>query len=232
MDLLEFFFLTPLPGSQDHKHLFDNGTYMDPDLNKYDLSHSVTRHSRMSAAEWERTYHQCWHTYYSDEHVETLMRRAYACGISPKRIMETATWFYTSVQTEGVHPLEAGPARRKYRKDRRPGLQDREPPGVLSPARQGVPIHPLDPGTPAVEVQPHAKGDPLGSEQPHLSGPGHHPRRRRLGHRRRYRIGSPRIQRRQAGGEGEQGPDRGRLTDRGKRWFLAFPVRAYLGSFT
>ncbi len=127
VDLLEFFFLTPLPGSQDHKQLFENGVYMDPDLNKYDLSHPVTRHSRMPPDEWAQTYHRCWHTYYSDEHVETIMRRAYASGISPKRIMETATWFYTSVQTEGVHPLEAGLFRRKYRRDRRPGFKIENP---------------------------------------------------------------------------------------------------------
>ena len=134
VDLLEFFFLTPLPGSQDHKLLHEKGTYMDPDLNKYDLSHTVTAHSRMSAAEWETTYRKCWDVYYSDEHVETLMRRAHACGINPKRVMESAAWFYGSVLAEGVHPLEAGILRRKFRKDRRPGLPI-ESPLVFYPRR-------------------------------------------------------------------------------------------------
>ena len=44
IDLLEFFFLTPLPGSEDHKKLFEKGVWMDPDLNKYDLNHAVTGH--------------------------------------------------------------------------------------------------------------------------------------------------------------------------------------------
>ena len=42
VDLLEFFFLTPLPGSEDHKKLWTAGVAMDPDLNKYDLEHALT----------------------------------------------------------------------------------------------------------------------------------------------------------------------------------------------
>ena len=39
VDLLEFFYLTPLPGSEDHQKLFRAGAWMDPDLNKYDVDH-------------------------------------------------------------------------------------------------------------------------------------------------------------------------------------------------
>ena len=39
VDILEFFFLTPLPGSEDHQTLLDAGVPMDADLNKYDLNH-------------------------------------------------------------------------------------------------------------------------------------------------------------------------------------------------
>ncbi len=53
IELLEFFYLTPLPGSQDHKELLEQGVAMDPDLNKYDLNHVVTAHDTMSKAEWE-----------------------------------------------------------------------------------------------------------------------------------------------------------------------------------
>jgi len=47
---------------------------------------------------------------------------ACANGISPKKIMETALWFNESIFVEGIHPLEAGLFRRKYRKDRRCGM--------------------------------------------------------------------------------------------------------------
>ena len=48
LDILEFFFLTPLPGSEDHKVLWEKGIWMDPDLNKYDVSHPVSHHPKMS----------------------------------------------------------------------------------------------------------------------------------------------------------------------------------------
>jgi len=48
LDILELFFLTPLPGSEDHKILWQKGTWMDPDMNKYDLNHRVTHHPKMS----------------------------------------------------------------------------------------------------------------------------------------------------------------------------------------
>ncbi len=41
LDILEFFFLTPLPGSEDHKVLLAKGVWMDRDINKYDLNHRV-----------------------------------------------------------------------------------------------------------------------------------------------------------------------------------------------
>ena len=46
VDILEFFYLTPLPGSEDHKVLWQKGTWMDPDLNKYDLTHRVSHHPK------------------------------------------------------------------------------------------------------------------------------------------------------------------------------------------
>ena len=54
LDMLEFFFLTPLPGSEDHKSLGTRAWRWIADLNKYDLEHAVTPHPKMSKAEWER----------------------------------------------------------------------------------------------------------------------------------------------------------------------------------
>jgi hypothetical protein len=122
VDLLEFFFLTPLPGSEDHKKLAENGVWMDPDLNKYDLNHAVTGHPLMSQAEWEGAHRKAWDLYYSDEHVERVMRRAVATGNSAGKTLFYCNWFIGSIRIEHLHPLECGVVRLKHRRDRRSGL--------------------------------------------------------------------------------------------------------------
>ena len=127
LDLLEFFCLTPLPGSEDHKRLFTTGVPMDPDMNKYDLEHVCTGHPLMSKREWERAYRLAWETYYTQEHMERVMRRAGASGISPGKMMFLLLWFWGCVTLEKIHPLEGGYLRRKVRTDRRPGLPIEHP---------------------------------------------------------------------------------------------------------
>jgi radical SAM superfamily enzyme YgiQ (UPF0313 family) len=122
VDLLEFFFLTPLPGSEDHQVLVNKGVALDPDINKYDLNHVCTGHARMSAEEWQQAYRMAWETYYTREHTEAVLRRLVAKRASASNAILLMTWFKGSIHIEGVHPLEAGLFRYKFRRDRRPGL--------------------------------------------------------------------------------------------------------------
>ncbi|MCC6775458.1 MAG: radical SAM protein [Hyphomicrobiales bacterium] len=133
LDVLEFFFLTPLPGSEDHKVLWQKGIWMDPDMNKYDLNHRVSHHPSMSDAEWEDAYRSAWAAYYTPEHVRTILRRSAACRLGrPGTTLTTILWFYLMLAFEGVHPLEGGALRLKFRRDRRYGLP-RENPLVFYP---------------------------------------------------------------------------------------------------
>ena len=122
VDLVEFFCLTPLPGSEDHKVLAAKGVPMDPDMNNYDTEHVTTAHPLMSADEWRQIYQQAWHAFYTPDHVETIMRRAAACDMKPRKLMRLLLGFYGSQAIEGIHPLQGGILRLKYRTDRRPGL--------------------------------------------------------------------------------------------------------------
>jgi hypothetical protein len=81
----------------------------------------------MSKEEWERAYRLAWETYYTPEHVETVMRRATACGMKTIKVMFFLAWFQGSLSIEGLHPLQGGYVRLKYRSDRRPGFKIEAP---------------------------------------------------------------------------------------------------------
>ena len=136
IDILEFFILTPLPGSEDHKVLYDKGVWMDPDMNKYDLCHAVTDHRMMSRDELQNAFWSAWEWYYTPEHMETVMRRAAACGVSAGKVMFTMLWFFFSIRYARVHPLDGGYFRLRFRKDRRPTMK-RENPFVFYPRYLG-----------------------------------------------------------------------------------------------
>jgi radical SAM superfamily enzyme YgiQ (UPF0313 family) len=132
LDGLEFFCLTPLPGSEDHKVLWTKGVAMDTDLNRYDVEHVCTAHPRMSKGEWEAIYQEAWSLYYTPAHMKTLLRRAAATGVPMASLVKVLVTFATTVPLEKVHPLQAGLFRLKTPSERRPGLP-REAPFVFWP---------------------------------------------------------------------------------------------------
>ncbi|MBY0275727.1 radical SAM protein [Candidatus Binatia bacterium] len=127
VDLLEFFVLTPLPGSQDHKEMHEAGVPLEPDMNLYDSAHVTAPHARMSADEWRRAYEDAWAAYYTPEHVARVMRRARQWGYSARKTRWLMFTFAFASQVEKMHPLESGMLRRKYRRDRRRGLSLESP---------------------------------------------------------------------------------------------------------
>jgi hypothetical protein len=120
LDILEFFVLTPLPGSEDHKVLWQQGAWMDPDMNKYDVEHVVANHSRMTAEEWRQAYKDAWRAFYTPDHMRTILRRAAAANMGLTRLAAVLFFFSAAFPVEGLHPLQGGAIRLKYRLDRRP----------------------------------------------------------------------------------------------------------------
>jgi len=122
LDVIEFFCLTPLPGSEDHQILWKKSIPMEPELNAYDVEHVCTAHANMSKAEWEAIYREAWSLYYTPEHMKTLMRRAAATGVPMGSLLKVLVSFATMVRLENVHPLQSGVLRLKHPSERRPGL--------------------------------------------------------------------------------------------------------------
>jgi pyruvate-formate lyase-activating enzyme len=127
VDILEFFYLTPLPGSEDHKNLYLRGIAMDPDMNKYDLENVCTSHPIMSDEAWHQVYRDAWSRYYTPEHVETVLRRAKISGLKMSKIVNAMTVFSGASRIEKVHPLQFGVVRRKIRTQRRHGMKLENP---------------------------------------------------------------------------------------------------------
>jgi len=133
LDIIEFFCLTPLPGSEDHQVLWKKGGEMDGDLNIYDVEHVCTPHPKMSKAEWESIYREAWSLYYTPEHMRTLLKRAVVTGVPIGSLVKLLVTFATAVHLEGVHPLQSGVLRLKRPSERRPGMK-RESPWLFWPS--------------------------------------------------------------------------------------------------
>ena len=127
LDIIEFFCLTPLPGSEDHQRLWQNGIAMEVDLNAYDLEHVCTDHPKMSRREWRAVYREAWSLYYSREHMRTVIRRMAASGGPVASLVKLLVRFSTADRLEGVHPLQSGVLRQKHPSERRPGLPRENP---------------------------------------------------------------------------------------------------------
>jgi radical SAM superfamily enzyme YgiQ (UPF0313 family) len=137
LDILQFSCLTPLPGCEDHAKAVAAGVDIDADLNKFDLEHVVTDHPRMSREEWQETYHLAFKTYYTDQHMKTVIRRAAAGGPRVDTIAFLMVTFWAASTLYNIYPLEAGLIRRRVRRDRRPTLPI-ENPLVFYPREAGV----------------------------------------------------------------------------------------------
>ena len=122
LDVVEFFCLTPLPGSEDHQALWHKGVALEPDLNRYDTEHACAPHPTMSGQEWEAIYHEAWSLYYTPAHMKTLLRRTAATGGPMGSLVKLLFTFSTTDRVEKVHPLQSGIVRLKHPSERRPGL--------------------------------------------------------------------------------------------------------------
>ncbi len=122
IDILTFYYLTPLPGSEDHKVLWQKGAWMDPDMNNYDLEHPVAAHQTMSAEQLRQAYKMAWEMFYTPDHMERILRRGVAAGVNIASMLGILMVYSCFIAIEKVNPLQGGIFRLKFRRDRRPSM--------------------------------------------------------------------------------------------------------------
>ena len=71
--------------------------------------------------EWRSTA-TAWETYYTRAHMETILRRAAVFDLKVSHLSGLLYMFGKTVEAEGVHPLQSGLIRLKFRRDRRHGM--------------------------------------------------------------------------------------------------------------
>lgn len=122
IDILSMTVLTPLHGSEDHVKAVREGIWLDPDLNKYDLTHAVTKHPNFADGELDRVFREAYLRFYTPEHARTVLRRAAALGSSkPMTTANRLILYGWGSRLNQIFSLDLGLFRLKYRRDRRPG---------------------------------------------------------------------------------------------------------------
>lgn len=123
VDAIYLNYLTPLPGSEDHKRLYEAGIWMDPDMNKYDLNHRVTHHPSMKDEEWEAAYWAAHKSFYEFDHMQRILKRMVALRSNKKLTTVNRLIAYREgPRLEKVSALESGYIRIRRRRERRPEL--------------------------------------------------------------------------------------------------------------
>jgi hypothetical protein len=123
IDMLATSYLTPLPGSEDHKKMLEDGDWMDPDLNKYDLGHLVINHPKMSSQDYQKAFRNTYFKFSSFKHLKKVLKRNAALGSNKKyTTADQLTGMRLLSYVHGNFSYEVGLFKMKYRKDRRSGL--------------------------------------------------------------------------------------------------------------
>ncbi len=131
---VSFFMLTPLPGSQDHKLMVEQGAPMSSDYNTFDSFHESMPHPKMKDGAWTRAYLDAWRSFYSFENMKAILERTDRRNYWD--VLKNFYWYKNSALNEGTHPMIAGFFRLKDRRARPRGLA---PEGRLKHLRRRVP---------------------------------------------------------------------------------------------
>jgi hypothetical protein len=110
-DIVSFFIMTPLPGTEDQVRYANGGEILDWDFNNLDSQHVTLRHERLDRDSWMRAYREAFTRFYS---VPRLLWNV--CTIAAGRGLNAESrasvvrqfLYYFFSYRQGRHPMVGG----------------------------------------------------------------------------------------------------------------------------
>lgn len=118
MDIVSFFIMTPLPGTEDQMRFADQGKITDWDFNNLDSQHVTLKHERVDAGALLQAYRDAFKGFYSFGRIIgeifTASGGRNLCAEARRSVLRQNLYYYFSYR-QGRHPMVGGiwPIRRR-----------------------------------------------------------------------------------------------------------------------
>jgi radical SAM superfamily enzyme YgiQ (UPF0313 family) len=117
-DIVSFFIMTPLPGTEDQARFTKEGAIIDWDFNQLDSQHVTLKHDKLDKESWLGAYRDAYKGFYSiPRFLHTILTVAAGRGLdaeSRRGVLRQFTYYFFSYR-QGRHPMVGGiwPIRRR-----------------------------------------------------------------------------------------------------------------------
>jgi hypothetical protein len=128
-DIVSFFIMTPLPGTEDQVRYRNEGAIIDWDFNNLDSQHVTLKHEKLDTDSWLQAYSDAFRGFYSVPRLlHTIFTVAGGHGMSAESRRSTVRQFvyYFFSYRQGRHPMVGGVWQIKRRDVRRSVITDEE----------------------------------------------------------------------------------------------------------
>jgi radical SAM superfamily enzyme YgiQ (UPF0313 family) len=128
-DIVSFFIMTPLPGTEDQIRYAKEGEIIDWDFNNLDSQHVTLKHDKMDKDMWMRAYEEAFRIFYSPWRLlHTIVTTAGGRGLSAEArrpVIRQFIYYFFSYR-QGRHPMVGGVWQIRRRDLKRPAVTDEE----------------------------------------------------------------------------------------------------------
>jgi radical SAM superfamily enzyme YgiQ (UPF0313 family) len=128
-DIVSFFIMTPLPGTEDQVRFAKEGSIIDWDFNNLDSQHVTLAHEKLDRHLWMQAYRDAFTRFYSfGKLLHTVMTVAGGRGLAAEARRSTVRQFiyYFFSYRQGRHPMVGGVWQIRRRDARRSVITDEE----------------------------------------------------------------------------------------------------------